>query len=158
MTMVLFHKDLSITCHLFASCSPKSGMARHRWGLRSWFDTAPSLIGPIWRALNAHMSPNSFSVAQDLSVVSNVPSSCQLHPKKWHDQAQMGTQELVRHCIITHWTHMEDMKCFSAASYSVKFLQTVWCCSRFVSNLPSFCQLQPKKWHDQAQMGTQKLV
>jgi hypothetical protein len=43
---------LDVTAKLpnfFANPSTKSGMAWHRWGLRSWFDTASSLIGPIWK-------------------------------------------------------------------------------------------------------------
>jgi hypothetical protein len=37
---------------LFANYSPKNGMAGHRWGLRSWFDTASSLIETMWRSWN----------------------------------------------------------------------------------------------------------
>ncbi len=45
-----------------------------------------------------------------LSFGRNVPYFCPSWTKKWYGWAQMGTQELVSHCIIIHWTHMEDME------------------------------------------------
>jgi hypothetical protein len=44
---------------------------------------------------------------------------CHLQPKKWHGLAHMGAQELVWHCIITHWTHMDDMEWFSSIMISL---------------------------------------
>jgi hypothetical protein len=44
--------NLRQSAKLVDNGSPKSGRARHRWGLRSWFGTASSLIGHIWRTWN----------------------------------------------------------------------------------------------------------
>ena len=47
----------------------------------------------------------------------------QSQPKKWNGWAQMGTQELVSHHNITHWTHIWRTWNGSAASCTVKCLQ-----------------------------------
>jgi hypothetical protein len=42
---------------------------------------------------------------------------------KSHGWAQIETQEINGHWIITHWTHMEDIWNGLEASYSVTYLQ-----------------------------------
>jgi hypothetical protein len=77
----------------------KSGMARHRCGLRSWFDTASSLIGPTWRTWNGLAESWSVTCLQQHKFMPKFAEKCQTfcqsQPKIWHGWAQMGTQELV---------------------------------------------------------------
>jgi catabolite regulation protein CreA len=73
----------------FACHGPKSGMAQHRWGLRSWFGTASSLIGPIWRTWNDSAAAYSVTCIQTASVLleswrQSAKRFCLLWPKKWH--------------------------------------------------------------------------
>ena len=68
-----FAQNSRQSAQLFASLSLKSGMARHRWGLKSLFHTTASLIGHIWRTLNGSAAS---CIATCLQTASVLPKIC----------------------------------------------------------------------------------
>ena len=59
------------------------------------------------------MATNSIKIKLGRKLLLSCQMFSQLQPKKVHEWAQIGHQELVSHHIITHWIHVDDMKWLS---------------------------------------------